>query len=43
MVTAAQIRTFLKQAEQAMDNGDMDGAHTLATKAKLLLDELIKP
>lgn len=43
MVTAAQIRTFVKQAEQAMDNGDMDGAHTLATKAKLLLDELIKP
>ena len=42
-VTAAQIRTFLKQAQQALDNGDMDGAHTLATKAKLLLDELTKP
>jgi len=42
-VTATQIRTFLKQAQQAMDNGDTDGAHTLATKAKLLLDELTKP
>jgi hypothetical protein len=42
-VTAAQIHTFLKQAQQALDNGDTDGAHTLATKAKLLLDELTKP
>lgn len=42
-VTAAQIRTFLKQAQQALENGDTDGAHTLATKAKLLLDELTKP
>jgi hypothetical protein len=42
-VTAAQIRTFLKQAQQALANGDTDGAQTLATKAKLLLDELTKP
>jgi hypothetical protein len=42
-VTAAQSRTYLKQAQQALDNGDTDGAHTLATKAKLLLDELTKP
>lgn len=42
-VTAAQARTYLKQAQQALDNGDTDGAHTLATKAKLLLDELTKP
>jgi hypothetical protein len=42
-VTASQIRTFLKQAQQALDSGDTDGAHTLATKAKLLLDELTKP
>jgi hypothetical protein len=42
-VTATQIRTYLKQAQEALDNGDMDGAHTLATKAKLLLDELTKP
>jgi hypothetical protein len=42
-VTAAQIRTFIKQAQQALDNGDTDGAHGLALKAKLLLDELTKP
>jgi hypothetical protein len=42
-VTATQIRTYLKQAQQALGTGDMDGAHTLATKAKLLLDELTKP
>jgi hypothetical protein len=41
--TATQIRTFLRQAQQALDSGDTDGAHTLATKAKLLLDELTKP
>ncbi len=41
--TAAQIRNYLKQAQQALDNGDTDGAHLLATKAKLLLDELTKP
>src|ERR1700677_4732000 len=42
-VTAAQIRTFLKQAQQALENGDTDGAHGVALKAKLLLDELTKP
>lgn len=41
--TVVQIRTFLKQAQQALDNGDTDGAHTLATKASLLLEELTKP
>jgi hypothetical protein len=38
--TVAQIRSFLDQAERALHNGDLDGAHTLATKAKTLLDEL---
>jgi hypothetical protein len=38
--TVAQIRSFLDQAERALHNGDVDGAHTLATKAKTLLDEL---
>lgn len=38
--TATQIRNFLAQAERAIHNGDVDGAYTLATKAKLLLDEL---
>ena len=41
-VTALQIHTYLKQAQQALDTGDTDGAHNLATKAKLLLDELTK-
>lgn len=41
--TAAQIRNYLKQAQQALDTGDTDGAHLLAEKAKTLLDELIKP
>lgn len=40
--TVTKIRTFLKQAKQALDSGDSDGALTLATKAKLLLDELTK-
>ncbi|HEX3940511.1 MAG TPA: hypothetical protein VHX11_03420 [Acidobacteriaceae bacterium] len=38
--TVALIRTYLKQAQQALDNGDPDGAATFATKAKALLDEL---
>jgi hypothetical protein len=41
--TVAQIRNYLKQAQQALDTGDTDGAHLLATKAKALLDELTKP
>lgn len=42
-VTAAQIHAFLKQAQQALDNGDTDGGKGLAIKAKVLLDELTKP
>jgi outer membrane biosynthesis protein TonB len=38
--TAAQIREFLKQAREALATGDVDGAHTLANKAKVLLTEL---
>lgn len=38
--TAAQIREFIKQARAALTAGDVDGAHTLAVKAKVLLDEL---
>lgn len=38
--TAAQIREFLKQAKSALNSGDVDGALTLAKKAKVLLDEL---
>jgi hypothetical protein len=38
--TAAQIREYLKQARAALASGDVDGAHTLAAKAKVLLGEL---
>jgi len=38
--TVAEIQTFLKRAEQALKAGDAEGAIGLATKAKLLLDEL---
>lgn len=38
--TAAQIREFLKQAKAALASGDVDGAHTLVLKAKVLLSEL---
>ncbi len=40
--TTVQIRTFLTKAKQALSQDDLDGAHTLATKAKVLLDELTK-
>ncbi|HVJ07329.1 MAG TPA: hypothetical protein VM554_03025 [Acidisarcina sp.] len=40
--TATQIRTYLKQAKQALTVDDVDGASTLATKAKVLLEELTK-
>ena len=40
--TAAQIREFLKQARTALNAGDVDGAHTLAVKAGVLLGELNK-
>jgi len=38
--TSAQIREFLKQARAALTTNDVDGAHTLAIKAKVLLGEL---
>jgi len=38
--TAAQIRQFIRQARKALTSGDVDGAHTLASKAKVLLTEL---
>ena len=41
--TAAQIRVYLKQAKKALTVDDLDGASTLATKAKVLLEELTKP
>ena len=38
--TAGQIREYIKQAREALLSGDMDGAKTLAAKAKALLTEL---
>jgi hypothetical protein len=38
--TAAHIHEFLKQASAALASGDIDGANTLAAKAKVLLSEL---
>jgi len=38
--TAEQIREYIKQAREALVSGDVDGAHTLAAKAKVLLGEL---
>ena len=40
--TADHIREFLKQARTALDSGDVDGAHTLAAKAQVLLAGLTK-
>jgi hypothetical protein len=38
--TAEHIREFIKQAKAALASGDIDGASTLAAKAKVLLTEL---
>lgn len=38
--TAEHIREFIKQAKAALASGDVDGASTLAAKAKVLLAEL---
>lgn len=39
-LTSTQIRTFLTKAKQALADNDLDGAQTLADKAKVLLQEL---
>jgi hypothetical protein len=38
--TAEHIREFIKEAKAALASGDVDGASTLAAKAKVLLAEL---
>ena len=38
----AKVKAFLRQAHEALKTGDADGAETLATKAKVLLDDLLK-
>jgi hypothetical protein len=40
--TVDHIREFLKQARAALASGDVEGAHTLAAKAQVLLTELTK-
>ncbi len=40
--SAAQIREFVKQARAALASGDVEGAHTLAAKAQVLLTELTR-
>ena len=37
-----QVRHFLDQAEHALKSGDAEGAKSLATKAKLLMDDVEK-
>ena len=38
----AKVRNFQRDAQQALGSGDVEGARTLATKGKLLLDDLEK-
>jgi ribosomal protein S20 len=38
----SKIKNFQRQAQEALSSGDAEGAKTLATKAKLLLDDLEK-
>jgi ribosomal protein S20 len=40
--TVDHIRDFLRKAREALATGDTDGAQTLAAKARILLDELLK-
>jgi ribosomal protein S20 len=36
----SQVQNFIRQAQKALDSGDAEGARNLATKAKLLMDDL---
>ena len=38
----ATVKNFLRQAHDALKTGDTEGALTLAGKAKVLLDDLLK-
>ncbi len=38
-----QIRQFMDQSKAAIDSGDLERAHTLAWKAQVLSEELVKP
>jgi len=41
--TITQTRQFVKQSEDAMADGDLERARTLAWKAELLSEDLIDP
>lgn len=41
--TADQVRQFVEQSKEADQNGDLQRAASLANKAKLLSDALVKP
>src|SRR5579864_1791000 len=41
--SVTQIRQFMEQSKSALAAGDMERARTLAWKAKLLSDDLVKP
>jgi len=41
--TVSQIRQFMDQSKEALAGGDMERAHTLAWKAQLLSEDLLKP
>jgi len=41
--TVAQIRQFIGQSRTALDAGDLERANTLAWKAELLSEDLLKP
>ena len=40
--TVAQIHDYLGRARSALDEGDLSRGHTLASKANLLADDLVK-
>jgi hypothetical protein len=41
--TVSQIRQFVDQSKTALAGGDSERAHTLAWKAELLSEDLVKP
>lgn len=41
--TVSQIKQFVDQSKQALAAGDLDRGHTLAWKAQLLSEDLVKP
>jgi len=41
--TLAQIREFMEQSRQAAASGDLERGQNLASKARLLSDDLAKP